>query len=104
MPDKGRIRPSNGSQSIKTGPINDYIMAMDVRHYLDQEIFFKRNLIMSQRIMDLIRSDANTSFFFAFGAGHFIGDNSVVDLLKQKGLNIIRVPWDGVIPVSKALV
>ena len=104
MPDKGRIPPSNGSQSIKTGPINDYIMAMEVRHYLDQEIFFKRNLIMSQRIMDLIRSDANTSFFFAFGAGHFIGDNSVVDLLKQKGLNITRVPWDRVIPVSKALV
>ena len=98
------IRPFNGSQSIKTGPINDYMMAMEVKHYLDQEIFFKRNLIMSQRVMDLIRSDANTSFFFAFGAGHFIGDHSVVDLLKRKGLNITRVPWDRVIPVSKAQV
>ena len=99
-----RIKRSGGSNSIKTGPIYDYMMAMEVNHYLDQEINIKRNLVMSQRIMDLIKSDTNTSFFFAFGAGHFIGDNSVVDMLQQKGANITRVPWDRVIPVSKAQV
>ena len=99
-----RIKRSGGSNSIKTGPIYDYMMAMEVNHYLDQEINIKRNLVMSQRIMDLIKSDTNTSFFFAFGAGHFIGDNSVVDMLQQKGVNITRVPRDRVIPQSKAQV
>ena len=97
-----RIKRSGGSNSIKTGPIYDYMMAMEVNHYLDQEINIKRNLVMSRRIMDLIKSDTNTSFFFAFGAGHFIGDNSVVDMLQQKGVNITRVPRDRVIPQSKA--
>ena len=90
------MKRSNGRQ------IYDYWLAMEVQYYLNQQIIFKRNLIMSQRVMDLIRSDANTSFFFAFGAGHFIGDNSVVDMLQQKGVNIKRVPWDRVIPETKA--
>ena len=108
IPDNGmslklpRIKRSYGSNSIKTGDLYGYRMAIEVNHYLHQQIVFRRNKIMSQRIMDLIRRDANTSFFFAFGTGHFIGDNSVVDMLQQKGVNITRVPWDKVIPVSKA--
>ena len=74
----------------------------EVNNYIEQQLQFRRNLIMSQRIKDLIQSDPNNSFFFAFGNGHFIGDNSVVDMLEQKGVNITRVPRDRVIPQSKA--
>ena len=76
-------------------------MTMEVNHYIEQQFQFRRNLIMSQRIIDLIQSDPNNSFFFAFGNGHFIGDNSVIDMLRQKGVNITRVPRDRVIPQSK---
>ena len=47
---------------------------------------------MAERILHLIRNNTETSFFFAFGVGHFIGENSVVDLLRQKDIRVDRVP------------
>ena len=47
--------------------------------------------MMVEKILYLLNKRPNESFFFAFGAGHFIGRESVVDILRQHGLNVTRV-------------
>ena len=55
---------------------------------------------MTERIMDLIQRDNGSPFFFAIGAAHLVGNNSVVDMLQQKGVTTERVTArDRIIPV-----
>src|SRR4051794_18348805 len=50
---------------------------------------------MAERVIRLIDSDREKSFFFAFGAGHFIGENNVIELVKRAGYQIESVPISG---------
>ena len=69
----------------------DIQMAQEIDSYLKSAVVFKRNEIMGKRVTNLVRNNPETSFFFAFGVGHFIGENSVVDILRQTGMKIERV-------------
>lgn len=40
-------------------------------------------------------SDREKSFFFAFGAAHFFGAQSVVELVKKAGYEVELVPISG---------
>ena len=66
-------------------------LAADLTVYLRNHILFKRNKVMADRIIKLIQNNPDTSFFFAFGVGHFIGQNSVVDIIRQRNISIERV-------------
>jgi hypothetical protein len=75
---------------------------------------------MSQRVLNLLDSNPQQSFFFAFGAGksnlnlssslkinqklispkkyvifsikgHFLGNNSILDFVKENGFQVVRV-------------
>jgi uncharacterized protein YbaP (TraB family) len=59
---------------------------------LKENIFFNRNGKMASRVIEQIRSNPETSLLFAFGVGHFLGENSVVELLRSEGLEVRRVP------------
>jgi hypothetical protein len=48
-----------------------------------------RNISMADKIKRL--SDKNISAFVVIGAGHLVGSNSVVSLMKQKGLQLKRI-------------
>ena len=41
----------------------------------------ERNLNFAQEISDLITTKPETQYFFTIGAGHFYGDNGLIDLL-----------------------
>ena len=46
---------------------------------------------MAGRIIQILRSDPGSSHFFAFGVGHFLGQHSIVTLVREAGLQVERV-------------
>ena len=75
----GQIPGQNGS-------IND-----EIDSYFRSEMIFKRNQQMGQRIVKLLKEKPDTRFFFAFGAAHFLGNNSVISFVEQGGFRVVRV-------------
>ena len=47
-----------------------------------------RNIKMTQTILTLVKQNPDQTFFFAIGAGHFWGENSINSLLKKQGYSI----------------
>jgi uncharacterized protein YbaP (TraB family) len=56
-----------------------------------KKILHDRNIIMADRIYTKLAKNPDRHYFFAVGAGHYWGDTGVQVLLKEKGLNVIRV-------------
>ena len=46
---------------------------------------------MASRAIELLRTNPGSSLFFAFGADHFLGDDSVIDLMREAGFEVERV-------------
>ena len=57
---------------------------------LVDSIITERNNVMAERIYSKVK-DESESEFFAIGAGHLVGEDSVVSILKQKGLVVEKV-------------
>lgn len=64
------------------------IAVSEINLYFREELIVKRNLRMAERVVRLLQTHPNKSFFFAFGAGHFLGEDSVINLVKQAGYRI----------------
>ena len=45
---------------------------------------------MAARMIDLLVNRPD-SYFFAFGAGHFLGKNSILDYLEQAGFTVDHI-------------
>lgn len=58
---------------------------------LDQRLLSDRNQTMSERIAKLLRERPGDSFFFAVGAAHFSGSESIQRLLREQGFAVSRV-------------
>ena len=37
---------------------------------------------------ELLLNNPGSSFFFAFGAGHFVGDNTIIDVVRRAGFRV----------------
>ena len=46
-------------------------------------MIYKRNKRMGARVIELLLNNPGQSFFFAFGAGHFVGDNTILEVGPQ---------------------
>ncbi|KAM7287837.1 hypothetical protein ISCGN_031528 [Ixodes scapularis] len=66
-------------------------LARDIDRYFRDELIYKRNHRMGDRVLRLLREHPGQSFFFAFGAGHFLGNNTVLDFVRQGGFNIEHI-------------
>ncbi|XP_069835585.1 metalloprotease TIKI2 [Dendropsophus ebraccatus] len=75
-----------------TLPPHEQVTAQEIDIYFRQELIYKRNERMAQRVMALLRENRDKSFFFAFGAGHFLGNNTVIDVLRQGGYEVEHTP------------
>ncbi|CAH2293489.1 metalloprotease TIKI1 [Pelobates cultripes] len=75
-----------------TLPIQERITAQEIDNYFRQELIYKRNERMGHRVKNLLEEFPDKSFFFAFGAGHFLGNNTVIDVLKRYGYNVQHTP------------
>jgi len=56
-----------------------------------EALLYKRNRNMAARSAKLMREHPETKHFFAFGTFHFIGEQSVVDLLRADGFTVTRL-------------
>ena len=50
----------------------------------------QRNRVMARRIHKLLSARDQSRLVFAFGVAHFVGEGSVIELLKQRGYQIKR--------------
>ncbi|XP_066548443.1 metalloprotease TIKI2 [Amia ocellicauda] len=69
-------------------PDHERITAQQIDSYFRQELIYKRNERMGRRITAMMEGSPGQSFFFAFGAGHFLGNNSVLEILRQEGYEV----------------
>ncbi|KAL0963225.1 hypothetical protein UPYG_G00351380 [Umbra pygmaea] len=75
-----------------TLPPSEQVTAQEIDRYFRQELIYKRNERMGKRVKDLMEEHPDKSFFFAFGAGHFLGNNTVIDVLKSQGFEVEHTP------------
>ncbi|XP_006015810.1 metalloprotease TIKI2 isoform X1 [Alligator sinensis] len=75
-----------------TLPPHEQVTAQEIDSYFRQELIYKRNERMGKRVMALLKENMDKSFFFAFGAGHFLGNNTVIDVLRQAGFEVEHTP------------
>ncbi|XP_041791500.1 metalloprotease TIKI2 isoform X1 [Chelmon rostratus] len=82
-------------------PAHDRTTALQIDSYFRQELIYKRNERMARRVSALLQRNPNQTFFFAFGAGHFLGNHSVLDILRQEGYEIVHMSADHQEPVTE---
>ncbi|KAM9367274.1 metalloprotease TIKI1 [Phaethornis superciliosus] len=75
-----------------TLPAHERTTAQEIDSYFRQELIYKRNERMGRRVKDLLDEYPDKSFFFAFGAGHFMGNNTVIDVLRREGYEVEHTP------------
>jgi len=54
-------------------------------------LFTQRNHKMTQSITEKIRENPNKSYFFTVGAGHYPGEDGILNLLREEGFTVERV-------------
>ncbi|VDN93624.1 unnamed protein product [Brugia pahangi] len=59
--------------------------AQEIDNQLRQDIIERRNIRMADRIAKLLRWKVGSQYFFALGAGHFMGSKSILALLETHG-------------------
>jgi len=79
----------------------EQVMAKKIDDYFRQELIFKRNRRMGQRVLELLAAHPDKSFFFAFGAGHFLGNYTVLDVVQAGGYTVEHLPSQHKIPRPK---
>ncbi|XP_051785763.1 metalloprotease TIKI1 [Erpetoichthys calabaricus] len=75
-----------------TLPPSEQTTAQEIDSYFRQELIYKRNERMGRRVKALLEEHPDKSFFFAFGAGHFLGNNTVIDVLRREGYDVQHTP------------
>ncbi|XP_068508965.1 metalloprotease TIKI1 [Syngnathus scovelli] len=75
-----------------TLPPSEQVTAQEIDSYFRQELIYKRNERMGKRVKALLEEHTDKSFFFAFGAGHFLGNNTVIDVLRRQGYEVEHTP------------
>ena len=59
--------------------------------WYEENLLVKRNRVMAGRVIKILRSDPGSSHFFAFGVNHFLGQQSIVQLVREAGFEVERV-------------
>ncbi|XP_023210636.1 metalloprotease TIKI1-like [Centruroides sculpturatus] len=67
-------------------------VARNIDRYFREELIYKRNKRMGDRVVQLLNTYPDTSYFFAFGAGHFLGNDTILDFVKEAGYQVVHVP------------
>uniref|UniRef100_A0A673I5R6 Metalloprotease TIKI n=1 Tax=Sinocyclocheilus rhinocerous TaxID=307959 RepID=A0A673I5R6_9TELE len=75
-----------------TLPASEQVTAREIERYFRQELIYTRNERMGRRVRALLEEQPDNSFFFAFGAGHFLGNNTVIDVLRREGYEVEHTP------------
>jgi len=63
-------------------------IASEIDSYFKDHLIYKRNRRMGGRVVELLLNNPGSSFFFAFGAGHFVGNNTIIDVVRNAGFTV----------------
>ena len=55
---------------------------------LTEKILYNRNSKMAKRVIKIVNKNPNKSYLFAFGLMHFLGEGSIIELLKKDGFSV----------------
>ena len=69
----------------------DIDMAEQLDEYFKQHMIVERNKRMAARVIDLLVNDPANSYFFAFGAAHFLGQDTILDIVQSAGFTVRHV-------------
>ncbi|CAL1283364.1 unnamed protein product [Larinioides sclopetarius] len=79
----------------------DAALARNIDLYFRQELIYNRNKRMGSRVVQLMQQNPDHSLFFAFGAGHFLGNNTILDFVQDHGFEVEHLSVHAKIPKSK---
>jgi len=71
--------------------IGEKQVANEIDSYFRDHLIYKRNRRMGARVIELLLNNPGTSYFFAFGAGHFVGENTILDIVRNSGFTVEHV-------------
>lgn len=63
-------------------------IAEEIDSYFKDHLIYKRNRRMGGRVIELLLNNPGSSFFFAFGAGHFVGEHTIIDVVRRAGFTV----------------
>jgi len=66
-------------------------IANEIDEYFRDQLIYKRNKRMGARVIELLLNNPGQSFFFAFGAGHFVGEHTILDVVRKAGFRVDQV-------------
>lgn len=88
---QSKVTANVGPNNTILVAINDTI-ASKIDDYIRKELIVNRNKKWTRKMDRILRNNPNNeSFFFAFGAGHLIGNFSVVQMLRSAGFVVDRM-------------
>ncbi len=61
-----------------------------IQEYYDK-LFTERNKTMAEYIEELLKADGNKTYFVIVGSGHYLSDDSILDILDSKGYTITQI-------------
>ncbi|XP_054722376.1 metalloprotease TIKI1-like [Uloborus diversus] len=73
---------------LPPAPKEEAALARNLDRYLRRELILNRNRRMGERVARLLGRHPGESLFFAFGAGHFLGNNTVLDFVQAHGYEV----------------
>ncbi|KAM9212123.1 LOW QUALITY PROTEIN: metalloprotease TIKI1 [Dugong dugon] len=75
-----------------TLPPQERVTAQEIDSYFRQELIYKQNERMGKQVKSLLDKFPNKGFLFVFGAGHFMGNNTVLDVLRHERYEVEHAP------------
>jgi len=73
-------------------------LASSIDAFFRQNMIDARNKRMASRVINLLVQHPGTPFFFAFGAAHFVGENTVLDYVESAGFTIKHIGPNETLP------
>lgn len=56
-----------------------------------EKLITNRDIAIADKIDKMLKADGSTTYFIVIGAGHYISDYSVIDILEEKGYTVTQI-------------
>jgi len=66
----------------------------EINQYFKEHLINRRNRRMSRRVIELLFNNRGQSLFFVFGAGHFVSNYSIIQMVRKSGFQVEEVAID----------
>jgi len=74
--------------------VEEETISEEINDYFREHLIYRRNRRMGARVVELLLNNPGTSFFFVFGAGHFVGNTSIIEVVRKAGFTVDEVGVD----------